>query len=173
MITDKMAQELNNQVNAELYSAYLYLAMASWAGTQGMRGVSNWFFVQAREEMTHVWRFYDYIGSQGCQVILDAVDKPPAEFKSLAHAFDETLAHEKMVTGRINDLVATAREENDNATAIFLQWYVTEQVEEEESVGEIIDQLKLAGDQGGGLLMIDRELGARAFNMPADLGANA
>jgi ferritin len=166
-----MAKELNDQINAELYSAYLYLAMASWAGTQGMRGTSHWFFVQAQEEMTHVWRFYDYVGSQGAQVILEAVEKPPAEFESLAQAFDETLAHEKLVTARINDLVATAREENDNATAIFLQWYVTEQVEEEESVGEIIDQLKLAGDQGGGLLMIDRELGARAFNMPTDLSA--
>jgi ferritin len=173
MITDKMAQALNEQINAELYSAYLYLAMASWASTQGMRGASNWFFIQSREEMTHVWRFYDYINSQGCQVILDAVEKPPAAFTSLAHAFDETLAHEKMVTGRINDLVGTAREENDNATAIFLQWYVTEQVEEEESVGEIIDQLKLAGNEGGGLLMIDRELGARVFNMPTDLAAKA
>jgi ferritin len=173
MITEKMATALNEQVNAELYSAYLYLSMASWAGTQGMRGTANWFFIQAQEEMTHVWRFYNYISSQGHQVILDTVAKPPAEFTSLAHAFDETLAHERMVTGRINDLVATAREENDNATAIFLQWYVTEQVEEEESVGEIIDQLKLAGDAGSGLLMIDRELGARVFAMPADLAAQA
>ncbi len=173
MITDKMAKALNDQINAELYSAYLYLAMASWAGTQGMRGASSWFFVQAREEMTHVWRFYDYVNSQGRQVILDAVEKPPVDFETMMKAFEETLAHEQKVTGLINDLVATARAENDNATAIFLQWYVTEQVEEEESVGEIIDQLKLAGDQGGGLLMIDRELGARAFNMPADLAANA
>ncbi|MBL7077027.1 MAG: ferritin [Kiritimatiellae bacterium] len=169
MITEKMAKALNDQINAELYSAYLYLAMASWAGTQGMRGASNWFFIQAREEMTHVWRFYDYVSSQGHQVILDAIAKPPSEFKSLGHAFDETLAHEKMVTGLINDLVATARSENDNATAIFLHWYVTEQVEEEESVAEIIDQLKLAGDVGSGLLMVDKDLGARPFNMPADL----
>ncbi len=173
MINETMAKALNDQVNAELYSAYLYLAMASWAGTQGMRGTSSWFFVQAQEEMTHVWRFYNYISSQGHQVILDAVEKPPADFESLTHVFDETLAHEQMVTARINDLVATARDENDNATAVFLQWYVTEQVEEEESVSEIIDQLKLAGNEGGGLLMIDRELGARAFNMPADFAANA
>ncbi|MDP6490133.1 MAG: ferritin [Kiritimatiellia bacterium] len=173
MVTDKMAQALNEQINAELYSAYLYLAMASWAGTQGMRGASSWFFVQAREEMTHVWRFYDYISSQGRQVILDAVEKPPADFETMMKAFEETLAHEQKVTGLINDLVATARTENDNATAIFLQWYVTEQVEEEESVGEIIDQLKLAGDEGGGLLMIDRELGTRVFSMPADLAAGA
>ncbi len=173
MITDKMAQALNEQINAELYSAYLYLAMASWAGTQGMRGSSNWFFIQAREEMTHAWRFYNYLSSQGRQVILDAIEKPAADFESLPHAFDETLAHEKLVTGLINKLVATARAEKDNATEIFLQWFVSEQVEEEESVGEIIDQLKLAGDNGGGLLLIDRELGTRAFNMPADLAAKA
>ncbi|MBT3295225.1 MAG: ferritin [Verrucomicrobia bacterium] len=173
MITDKMTEALNKQINAELYSAYLYLAMASYAGTQGMRGASSWFFVQAQEEMTHVWRFYDYVSSQGRQVILEAIEKPPADFDSLAQALDDTLAHEQQVTGLINALVATAREENDNATAIFLQWYVTEQVEEEESVGEIIDQLKLAGSHGSGLLMIDRELGTRAFNMPADLVAKA
>ncbi len=171
MITDRMAKALNDQINAELYSAYLYLAMASWAGTQGMRGTSRWFFIQAREEMTHVWRFYDYVGSQGQQVILDTIEKPPEQFESITHVFDETLAHEQKVTGLINDLVAIAREEKDNATEIFLQWFVSEQVEEEESVSEIIDQVKLIGGNGGGLLLIDRELGARAFTMPADLAA--
>lgn len=173
MITDKMAQALNQQINAELYSAYLYLAMASWATTRGMRGASNWFFIQSREEMTHVWRFYNYVNSQGRQVILEAVAAPPADFESLAKAFDQTLAHEQTVTAMINGLMTTAREQNDNATAIFLQWYVNEQVEEEANVSEIIDQLKLAGPEGGGLLLIDRELGTRVFQMPADLAAAA
>lgn len=173
MITDKMTQALNAQINAELYSAYLYLSMSSWAGKQGMRGASKWFFVQAQEEMTHTWRLYNYVGSQGQQVVLDAIEKPPADFDSLAHALDETLAHEQKVTALINGLVKTAREENDNATEIFLQWFVSEQVEEEESVGEIIDALKLAGGSGGGLLMMDRELGTRAFAMPPDLAAKA
>ncbi len=173
MITDKMATALNGQINAELYSAYLYLAMASYASVQGMRGAASWFFIQVQEEMTHVWRLYNYVSSQGNQVILDAVEKPPSDFESMSKAFDETLAHEQKVTGLINALVATAREENDNATEIFLQWFVSEQVEEEESVTEIIDQLKLAGGQGGGLLLIDKDLAGRAFAMPVDLAAGA
>ncbi|NQU39634.1 MAG: ferritin [Lentisphaerae bacterium] len=171
MITDKMTQALNKQMNAELYSAYLYLAMASWASTQGLRGASNWFFVQSREEMTHVWRFYNYVSSQGSQVILDTVAKPPADFETIAKAFAETLVHEQAVTAIINALIGIAHEENDNATAIFLQWYVNEQVEEEESVGEIIDQINLAGPVGGGMLLIDRELGTRVFKMPVGLVA--
>ena len=171
MISDKMTEAVNKQINAELYSAYLYLSMSSYMSANGIKGAAQWFFAQAQEEMTHAWRLYGYVNSQGKHVELMAIDQPPTQFESLTHAMEETLTHEKKVTGLINDLANLAREEKDHASEIFLQWFVSEQVEEEESVNEVLDQLKLMGDYGGGLFMIDKELGARTFVMPADLAA--
>ena len=167
MISEKMVAALNNQINAELYSAYLYLSMSSCASFKGLKGGAQWFFVQAQEEMMHAQRLYDYVNSVGAQVKLAAIDGPPTAFDSLKQMLEDTLAHEKKVTALINGLVDLAVEEKDHATEIFLQWFVTEQIEEEESANDILSQLKLAGDEGSGLFMIDRELGARVFTPPA------
>lgn len=168
MISEKMADALNRQINAEIYSAYLYMAMSSWATHGGMSGSSKWFFCQAQEEMTHALRLYNYVTSQGRRGVMDTIEQPKGEFESLLNAFEETLAHEKLVTSMINGLADLASEEKDHATSIMLQWFVSEQVEEEESAQEVVDKLKLGGCDGSGLYLIDKELGARAFTMPAE-----
>lgn len=173
MITDKMTNALNKQINAEIYSAYLYMAMSSWASHGGLLGAANWFYVQAQEEMTHALKFYNYVTSQGQHSIMEAIEKPQHDFVTLLKAFEETLVHEKKVTAMINNLADLALDEKDHATAIMLQWFVTEQVEEEENAQAVIDQLKLAGVEGAGLYMIDKELGARVFTMPLWLAGGA
>jgi ferritin len=167
MISKKMTEALNNQINAELYSAYLYLAMSSYASHNGLPGVANWMNIQAKEEMTHAERFYNYVNSQGAHVVLQAIECPPSDFDSALAIFEQTLEHEQKVTSLINDLANLAVEEKDHATQIMLQWFVSEQVEEEESANDILTKLKLAGEQGGGLFMIDKELAARTFTPPA------
>lgn len=167
MISDAMAEALNDQTNAELYSSYLYLAMSAHFTHAGLKGGANWFYVQAREEMLHVQKFYDYVLSQGKRVVLKAIDAPPAEFGTPVEVFQHALEHEQNVTARINDLVAIAVAENDRATEVFLHWFVTEQVEEEESAKDVIDKLRLAGEVGPGLFMIDTELSTRVFVPPA------
>ena len=169
MISKKMTEALNKQINAELYSAYLYLSMSSCSSFTGLKGAANWFFVQAQEEMTHAQRMYNYVNSMGEHVVLAAIEQPAVDFESLTHMFEETLGHEKKVTAMINDLVNMAVEEKDHASEVFLQWFVSEQVEEEESANDALAKLKLAGGDGSGLLMIDAELGARVFVMPPDL----
>jgi len=167
MISKKMADALNLQINKELYSAYLYLAMSSHAQDIGLKGFANWFFIQVQEEMSHAQKIYNYVIEQNQKVILDEIKKPPADFKSPMDMFQKTLEHEQFVTKSINGLVALAREENDYATEIFLQWFVTEQIEEEGNDNEIIDKLRYIGDNGNGLLMLDKELGVRTFVAPA------
>jgi len=163
MISKKMAKALNEQINKEIYSAYLYLAMSSYSDSIGLKGFANWFMVQYKEEMEHAMRFYHYVQEQGEQVKLMAIDKPPATFTSPLSMLRKTLEHEKYVTKRIHALVDLAIKEKDHATQIALQWFVTEQVEEEASAGEILDKLKLVGKQASGLFMIDKDLSARAF----------
>ena len=165
MITDRMADALNTHLNAEIYSAYLYLSMSAAASHAGLPGTANWLNIQAREEMTHSEKFYNYIDSVGARVVLEAIEKPPTDFGSPENIYASVLEHEQKVTALVNALVDLAREEKDHATDIFLQWFVTEQVEEEENVGDILAQIKLAG--AAGLFMIDRELGARVFTPPA------
>ncbi len=167
MISKKMTDALNLQINKELYSAYLYLAMSSHAQDIGLKGFANWFFIQVQEEMSHAQKFYNYVIEQNQKVALDEIKKPPADFESPMDMFTKTLEHEQFVTKSINGLVALAREENDYATEIFLQWFVTEQIEEEGNDNDIIDKLKYIGDNGNGLLMLDKELGARTFVAPA------
>lgn len=167
MVSRKMTKSINNQINAELYSAYLYMAMAAYASFKGLKGAANWFTVQAKEEMIHAQKFYDYLISQGSQIVLAAIDQPPTQFRSLEDLFRQTLSHEQKVTGLINGLARLARDENDNATGIFLQWFVTEQIEEEESARDIVDKVKLIGNDGPALLMLDKELAARIFTPPA------
>ena len=166
MISEKMTAALNAQINAELYSAYLYLAMSAQATSMGLQGVANWFHVQAQEEMAHTQKFYNYVNSQGARVILEAIEKPPTEFDSPTAMFAAALEHERKVTALINGLANQAVDEKDHATQIVLQWFVTEQIEEEESASDILSKFKMAGDQGGGLFLMDKELATRVFTPP-------
>ncbi|MBL7114966.1 MAG: ferritin [Kiritimatiellae bacterium] len=167
MITDKMAQALNDQIREELYSAYIYLSMSSYATSVGMAGVAHWFRIQTQEELTHTDKFCNYLNSQGSQVILQAIEQPPCTWESALEMFEAALAHEQHISQCIHDLSLLAEDEKDRATDIFLQWFISEQVEEEENAKEVIDQLKLAGSDGSGLFMIDRELAKRVFTPPA------
>jgi ferritin len=162
MLSDKMQDALNGQLNAELYSSYLYLSMNAYFKSINLDGFANWMYYQAQEELTHSMKFYDFIIQRGGKVKLQQVDAPPTDWDSPLAVFEATLAHEQKVTGLINELVELALAEHDHATNIFLQWFVSEQVEEEESVGGVLEQLKLMGEAKGGLFMIDRELAKRS-----------
>ena len=166
MLSEKMVMKLNYQINRELYSAYLYLSMASYADAEGLNGFANWFKIQAKEEEFHAEKMYNYVNQQGRRVVLEAIEQPQTDFTSIVGLFEQTLKHEKVVTSLINGLVKLAREENDYATESFLQWYVTEQVEEEANPAEMIQKLKYVGKDGRGLLMLDKELAARIFTPP-------
>ncbi len=163
MISTKMTEALNGQINKEMYSAYLYLSMSAYAESIGLSGFANWFYVQYQEETEHAMRLYHYIQEQGEAVKLAAIEQPPTEFENILQMFEATLEHEKFITKSINELMDQAIGEKDHATQIFLQWFVSEQVEEEANDNEIIDKLKLIGDQSGGLFMYDKELSARTF----------
>ncbi len=162
MLTEKMQTALNGQLNAELYSSYLYLSMNAYFKSVNLDGFANWMHYQAQEELEHSLKFYDFVIQRGGKVQLTQIEAPPTEWDSPMAVFEATLAHEQKVTGLINDLVEIAHEERDHATNIFLQWFVSEQVEEEENVGGVLEQLKLMGDAQGGLFMIDRELAKRS-----------
>lgn len=162
MLADKMQTALNNQLNAELYSGYLYLSMNAYFKSINLDGFANWMHYQAQEELTHGMKFYDFINQRGGQVALALIDAPPKRWNSPLAVFEATLEHEQKVTGLINDLMEVALAERDHATQIFLQWFVSEQVEEEENVGGVLEQLKLMGEAKGGLFMIDRELAKRS-----------
>ena len=152
---------INQQIKDELYSAYLYQAMSAWADNQGMKGLSIWMDVQAKEEADHARGLYNYILEQGEKVELQAIDKPPADFASVKAILDATLKHEKFITGKINDIYALAEKEKDYATMSFIKWYIDEQVEEEASANELIDKLKLAGEKG--MYLLDQELAQRTY----------
>jgi len=161
MISEKMQEALNEQVNKEFYSAYLYLAMSAYCNTVGLPGFANWMRMQFEEESLHVTKMYDYILDQGGQVHLKQIDEPPKEYGSALDVFQQTLEHEQYVTGLIHQLMDLAVEEKDYATQTFLQWYVTEQVEEEANVNDILAPLRMVGDDKGGLMMIDQQLAKR------------
>jgi ferritin len=164
MISEKVQKALNDQLNAELYSSYLYLSMNAYFNSVNLNGFANWMYAQAQEELMHAMKFYDFINQRGGRVVLAKIDAPPDQWDSPRAVFEDTLKHEQKVTGLINALVETAVAEHDHATNIFLQWFVTEQVEEEDSVGNVLEQLKLLGEAKGGLFMMDRELSKRTFD---------
>jgi len=166
MLSEKMQDALNKQLNAELYSAYLYLSMSAYFQSVNLGGFANWMRVQAQEELTHAMKFYDYVSERGSRVVLQPVEGPPTEWTSPLAVFEDTYRHEQKVTGLINELVNLAIAEGDHATNIFLQWFVTEQVEEEASADQIVQKLKLIGDTGSGLFMIDREIAQRVSVPP-------
>jgi ferritin len=166
MISKKMETALNKQINAELYSAYLYLSMNSHFNSVNLQGFANWMRVQALEEMTHADKLYKYVADRGGRVVLDAIDKPPANWGSPLAVFDDVYEHELKVTSLIHALVDLAIEERDHASNTMLQWFVNEQVEEEANADALVQQLKLMGDNGYGILMLDRELAQRVFTPP-------
>jgi ferritin len=161
MLKEKVEKALNEQINAELYSAYLYQSMAAYFEDKSLSGFARWMDLQAEEEMTHARKIYDYVNERGGRVILEGIDKPKNEWESNLDIFEDSLAHEEKITAMINDLVSLAAEEKDYATHSFLQWFVDEQVEEEDTVGEIVDKLKLVGDSTQGLFMMDDKLAVR------------
>lgn len=166
MLSKKMEKAINDQINAELYSAYLYLSMSAYFAEKGLSGFSNWMYVQYQEETFHAQKFFNHVIERGGKVELMAIDKPAMTWKDPLHVFTETLKHEEYVTKRINDLVDLAIKEKDHASNNFLQWYVSEQVEEEDSANDIINKLKLIGKEVGNLFMLDKELGARVYTPP-------
>ncbi|MEA3240520.1 MAG: ferritin [Pseudomonadota bacterium] len=167
MLKERIEKALNDQVNAEMFSAYLYLSMSASFSAMNFSGFAQWMKVQASEEMVHAMKIYDFIIERGGRVTLTRIDSPETVWESPLAAFEAAYKHEQYITGRINDLVDIAIEEKDHASNIFLQWFVTEQVEEEASADEIVQKLKLVGSQGNAIFMLDRELGARSFTLPA------
>ncbi len=167
MIGTKMQKALNGQVNAELYSAYLYLSMAAHFESTNFSGMANWMRIQVQEEQFHAMKLFNYILERGGKVTLGPIEAPPNDWDSPLAVFEATLKHEQKVTGLINDLVYLAREEKDNASEIFLQWFVNEQVEEEDNASTIVGQLELIKDSPEALFMMDKDLSQRIFTPPA------
>jgi ferritin len=165
MISKKIQDAINDQINAELYSAYLYLSMSAYFQDINLPGFAKWMEIQAGEEYFHAKKFYDYLVERGGRVLLKPIDGPDTEWKSTQDVFEATYKHEQKVTGLINDIMNLAIEEKDHATSIMLQWFVSEQVEEEASASELLERIKLVGDSGNGLLMMDRELGQRTLDV--------
>ena len=161
MLSKKLEKAINNLINAELWSAYLYLSMSNHFNHEGLPGVANWFMQQFNEEQEHAMKFMEYMADKGSKVILEPIEKVDTSWNSLQEAFEETLAHEKVVTGLINDLMKIAREEKDYASEVMLHWFVEEQVEEESSVNEILDTLRLIGDKGHAIYLFDQQLAQR------------
>ena len=161
MISKKMEKALNKQLNLELFSAYSYAAMAAWCEKENLSGFAHWMQLQTREEVEHAQKFFVYLLDQDANVNLEAIGKPEGAYNSPEHVFEVTLGHEQTVTKSIHKLVELAIDEKDYATHTFLQWFVTEQVEEEATADSVLQQVRMAGQTPGGLFLLDRELGSR------------
>ncbi len=168
MLRKKMHKAFNDQINAEMYSSYLYLSMESYFQSISLTGFANWMRGQVQEELMHAMKMYDFVNERGGRVTLDAIDKPESTWKTPLAAFEHVLKHEQLVTSLITDMVELAISEKDHASNIFLQWFVTEQVEEEASVGEIVDKLKLVKNDSSGLFFLDAEVGKRVFTLTSE-----
>lgn len=169
MIKQKIEEALNAQINAEMWSAYLYLSMAAYCHSVRLTGMARWFEVQFKEEQDHAKILFNYVIQRNGRVTLSPVEAVPAEWKSVLDVFQSTLAHEQKLTAKINELVALTTKENDYATESMLQWFIDEQVEEEEDARVIIDKLNMIKDNGFGIYMLDKELGARTYQQAAPL----
>jgi ferritin len=154
-----MEKAINDQIAEEFSSSYIYLAMASYSESINLKGFATWFRMQAEEENTHAFKLYDYLQDRGGKVVLQAIPEPQSEFSSIQDAFEKTLAHEQYITGKINELNALAISENDFATQAHLQWFITEQVEEEATAEDILNQIKMVDAKPGSLFYIDRHIG--------------
>ncbi len=161
MISDKMQKALNEQINAELFSSYLYLSMAAYFEAKNWSGFAAWMSKQSMEEYGHAMKIYKYLTEVESRVFLEAIEKPKSEWKSPLEVFEESYKHELYITNKINELTNLAISEKDHATNIFLQWFIKEQVEEVTTVSQIITKLKMVGDNTGALYMLDKELGSR------------
>jgi len=172
VIKEKVQDAINRQINREIYSAYLYLSMQSYFESVNLKGFANWMKVQVQEELTHAMKLYDYLFQRGGRVILQPIEAPPGDWSSPLGVFEETYEHEQVVTSSINDLVELAHSEKDHASYNMLQWFVSEQVEEEDNASNLIEKIKLMEDAPGGLFMLDKELATRVFAPPASSETN-
>lgn len=161
MLSQKMQDAFNQHMNKESFSAHLYMSMSAHLQAVNVKGMAHWMRLQADEETTHTMKFFDYILGRGGKVILDSVQAPPTEWDSPLAVFEAAYEHEKAVSAMINALVDLSLEESDHASNTFLQWFVTEQVEEEESALEVVEQLKMIGDNQAALFLLDKELAQR------------
>jgi ferritin len=167
MLNSSIQDAINSQINAELYSSYLYLSMAAYFESKNLGGMANWMRLQAQEELQHAMKFFDYVSERGGRVVLTEIASPRTDWESPVDVFQHTADHESDVTARINKLVDLAIAEKDHAANTFLQWFVTEQVEEEATAQTILEKLKLVGNDGFAILMLDEELGQRTLSAPA------
>lgn len=161
MLSDKMENALNEQIKDEFFSSFLYLSMSAHCDAQNLPGFAHWLRMQSQEEYMHAMKIFDYIQDREGQVVLKAIDQPAHKFGSLVEIFEQTLAHEKMISRKINDLYAMAMEEKDYPTQVMLQWFINEQVEEEKTASDILAQVKMAGDNTSALIVLDQQLAGR------------
>jgi len=166
MLTKTMEKAINEQIKWEMYSGYMYLSMSAYCAVNNLPGFASWMRVQAQEELFHAMKFYDYVLERGGRLELAEIWQPPLQWESPLAVMEETLEHEQKVTARINELIDVAIAEKDHATNQFLQWFVAEQVEEEDSVGAALGKLKLIGKDGAGMYMLDKEMAVRVFTPP-------
>lgn len=161
MLSKTLQEAINEQLKNELYSGYLYLSMSAYCEAINLPGFAHWMRLQSQEEVSHAMKFFDYLNDRDSHVVLQAIDQPPTDFKSPLDIFQRALEHEQKVTAMIHQLYELAVKENDYPTQVELQWFITEQVEEEKTASDIVEQLKMVGDHTPGLLMLDRQLAAR------------
>ena len=161
MLSRKIQDALNSQLNLELSSSYSYLAMAAYFEANSLPGMSHWMRIQSDEERLHATKLFDHLCNRGGKVVLQPIERPKAEFDSPLSVFEAALVNEQKVTKAINSLYALAQKESDYPSQVMLQWFINEQVEEEKNVGTVIDQLRMAGDSPSALLMLDQMLGGR------------
>ncbi|MEI6503382.1 MAG: ferritin, partial [Armatimonadota bacterium] len=169
MLNEKMRDAINEQINKELYSAYLYQSMMAHFEALGLQGIATWMRVQSMEETLHAYKFYDYVVERGGKIKLLPIDGPETEWPTALAAFEQVVSHEQFVTSLINNLMDIALESRDHASTSFLQWFIDEQVEEEATADKIASKLRLIGENAQALLMIDQELGMRVFTMPVGM----
>ena len=173
MLDSKVQDALNAQINWEFYSGYLYLSMAAQFSELGMSGGQNWMTVQYQEELAHAQKMFDYVIQRGGRVTLEAIARPRTEWAAGLDMFKDALAHEEKVTARIFDLASLALELKDHATYNFLQWFIAEQVEEEETASDMVQKFRMAGEHPAGLYQLDKELATRVYTIPSPLLAGA
>jgi len=163
MLKENVLKAINQQINKEYYSAFLYLSMSAWFENQGLQGFANWMYIQYREELTHGNKFFKYVHERGGEVILKAIDQVDTDFENVVSVIEKTLEHEEYVTASINGIMDIAIADKDYATQSFLKWFIDEQVEEEANVHEILNTLRLISGHGNGLMFLDKELKKRVF----------
>ncbi len=161
MLSKGIQEAINEQIHHEFHSSYVYLAMSAYLEAANFQGFAQWMRMQAKEEVNHAMKLFDYVNDRNGRVTLKALEQPPANFKSVLDTFEHALAHEQKVTGMIHSLYALVMKENDYASQVALQWFINEQVEEEATATAVVDRLKIAGNDGAALLMLDREMGSR------------